>query len=133
MQRKDISVNLPQRNHFSSREMWEISCWKNITKSEMLLHLLITPHERHDLVMRAGVLEGLISGKSYREIGKELWVSPQTISGIKKATEERIYESYLERRKKKQKEEKNNPPLFQHYQTKKRSVRTKFGRREVSF
>ena len=133
MRRKDIPIHLPQRNHFSSREAWEISCWKNIVKSETLLHLLITPHEQHNLVIRATTLEGLMSGKSYKQIGKELWASPQTISGIKKAMEERIYESYLERRKKKQKEEKNTLPPFQHYQTKKRSVRTKFGRREVSF
>ena len=130
---KNISENILPIDYYSSRKIWESSCWDKIVKSETLLRLLITPHERHDFIMRAAVLQGLISGKSYRQIGKELWVSPQTISGIKKATEESIYKSYLERSKKKQKEEKDNSFLFQRHKTKKRAVRTKFGTTYVSF
>ena len=51
------------------------------------------------VVMRASALNMIMSGKSYREIGRELWLSPQTISGLKKALEEKIYRSYLERSK----------------------------------
>jgi len=84
----------------------ETACWHKILKSEELLQLLITSYERHNLVMRVAALEGLAAGKSYRQIGRELWLSPQTISGIKKALREKNYRSYLERSKKERKKKK---------------------------
>jgi hypothetical protein len=54
-------------------------------------------------------MDGLISGKSYRKIGKELWLSPQTISAIKKAINEKTYRSYLERSHKERKKKKYSP------------------------
>ncbi len=91
---------LPQIGDYSSRMEWEAACWEKISKSEKLLRLLVTSHERRDLVMRAACLHGLVSGKSYRQIGEELWLSPQTVSGIKRAIHEKNYRSYLERSKK---------------------------------
>ncbi len=94
---------MPPINHYASRKEWETAYWDKILKSKDLLQLVITSHERHDLVMRAAAIDSLSSGKSYRQIGKELWLSPQTVSGIKKAVSEKAYKSYLERSKKERK------------------------------
>src|SRR3989344_6766466 len=93
-------LKMPPINNYSSRKEWEAVCWKKILRSKNLLKLLITAHERRDLVMRAAAIDRILSGKSYNQIGEELWLSPQTVSGIKKALREKIYTSYLERSKK---------------------------------
>ena len=102
-------MNLPFISEYSSRKEWEAACWRKISESKELLHLLLTSHEKHDLVMRAAALEYLASGKSYKKIGEELWLSPQTISGIKKAINEKSYRSYLERSKKERKRKQYSP------------------------
>lgn len=103
---KSYKTDLPLVSSYPSRKDWELACWRKILKSEGLLQLLITPHERHDLVMRAAALEGLAAGRSYKTIGEALWLSPQTISGVKKALNEKSYLSYLERSKKERKKRK---------------------------
>lgn len=100
---KKVLVVIPPIGYYRSRKEWEIVCWEKILESKDLLKLLITSHERHDLVMRAATIDRLFSGKSYKQIGEELWLSPQTVSGIKKAAHEKIYKSYLERSKKERK------------------------------
>ena len=94
---------MPLINNYPSRNEWEAACWEKILKSKDLLRLLITAHERYDLVMRAAAIDSLFSGKSYKQIEEELWLSPQTVSGIKKAVREKNYKSYLERSKKERK------------------------------
>ncbi len=99
---KDIKrkkVRIPSVSMYPSRKEWEIAVWRMMMRSPDLLGVVITPGERHDLVIRTAVREGIRSGKSYREIGNELWCSPQTISGIKKALREERYRSYWERGK----------------------------------
>lgn len=109
---KDIKVLLrdfeilPSISDSPSRREWENICWEKILKSKELLRLLITSNERHNLTMRVAALNRLISGKNYRQISEELWLSPQTISGIKKAFKEKSYQSYLERSKKERKKKK---------------------------
>lgn len=103
--RKKTGV-MPQLSAYSSRTEWETDCWQKILQSKELLRLLVTSHERHDLVMRAAALDRLITGKSYSQIGEELWLSPQTISSIKKSLKEKNYRSYLERSKKERKKRK---------------------------
>ena len=98
MSKKD-RVKMPAMNDYSSRKEWEAACWKSIVESRESFQLLLTPHERHNIVMRAATLEGLSSSKSYKEIGEELWLSSQTISSIKKAVSEKSYRSYRERGK----------------------------------
>ncbi|OGY99518.1 MAG: hypothetical protein A2945_01520 [Candidatus Liptonbacteria bacterium RIFCSPLOWO2_01_FULL_52_25] len=105
MSKKEPMKTLPLGD-YTSRKEWEDACWKKIVESEELLQLLITSHERHDIVMRAAAIDGLASGKSYRKIAEELWLSSQTISGIKKAMDEKAYRSYLERSKKGRKKKK---------------------------
>jgi sulfite reductase beta subunit-like hemoprotein len=76
---KDINkkefVALPSVGDYLSRQEWEKACWQKLSKSNKLLGLLMTSHERRDLVMRAAIIKGIVSGKSYRQISKELFVS----------------------------------------------------------
>lgn len=119
---------LPPIKNYPSRQEWENVCWREILKSEELLKLLITSHERRDLIMRAAALESLVSGKSYRQIGEELWLSPQTISNIRKTINENNYRSYLERSKTERKKKKYSSN-FSAVKSKPRGVpkRTKYG------
>ncbi len=76
--------------------------------------------------MRTAAAEKLAEGKSYKDIGRELWLSPQTISGIKKAIAGKEYRSYQERtRKKRGKIVSVSAP--QRLKVKGRPHRTKFG------
>ena len=100
---KKESPIMPAIGNYHSRAEWEAACWRKVSGSKDLLELLVTSHERHNLIMRVAAIDALASGKNYRQIGKELWLSPQTISGIKKALAENNYKSYLERSKKERK------------------------------
>ncbi len=102
MNKKQL-INLPSINEYSSRKEWEEACWRKIIKSEELLKLLATSHERHDLVMRAATLKELALGKGSRQISREFFISSQTINVIKKSIAENSYRSYSERSKKERK------------------------------
>ena len=97
---------VPAVNNYSSRTVWEAASWEKVLGSKKLLQLLITPYERRAIVLRAAAIERLATGASYRQIGEELWLSPQTISGIKKSLVGEGYRSYADlsrgKRKKKQ-------------------------------
>ena len=88
---------MPQIDAYASRSDWEDACWQKIMRSRGLLEMFITSHERHNLVLRAAARDRLSVGKSYRKIGEELWLSPQTVSSLKKAISEKSYRSYRER------------------------------------
>ncbi|KKU91719.1 MAG: hypothetical protein UY23_C0001G0325 [Candidatus Jorgensenbacteria bacterium GW2011_GWA1_48_11] len=97
--KKQRDFVLPSVDKFSSRKEWEDVCSRIILNYPDLLRLLMTTHERRVLVVRVAALQAIAAGKNYRQIGQELWLSPQTISGIGKAIKERSYRSYLERSK----------------------------------
>jgi len=123
-----LKINLPPINHSSSRGKWESACWQKISKSNKFLESLITSYERHNLVMRVAVINDINSGKKYKEIAEELWLSPQTISAIVKSVKENNYKSYRERgkieRKKKVYSIGQNQKLKEH---RGRRIRTKYG------
>ena len=120
---------LPPINRYSSRQEWEEACWRKILKSNNLLKLLVTSYERRNLVMRATVMAGVNSGKKYKQIAEELWLSPQTISSIKKALRENSYRSYRERSKKERKKKvySSSPVSSQKRKHHGKPVRTKYG------
>ena len=90
---------LPPIGHYASRREWEEACWKKIVSSRALLASLVTSYERRNLVFRAAVIDRISAGHKHRQIAKELWCSPQTISSIKKAISGGGYKSYRERGK----------------------------------
>ncbi|MDO8557473.1 MAG: Trp family transcriptional regulator [Candidatus Jorgensenbacteria bacterium] len=90
---------LPLKNLSLSHKELERMYWKKILKSEKLFDSLITSSERHNIVMRAAVAELVDSGMGTRQISRELSISRQTISNIKRITKESAYKSYRERGK----------------------------------
>ena len=121
-------MGLPPVSDYSSRKEWEKVCWNKILNSKKLLEILVAPYERRNFVLRAAVVDLLGSGKSYREIGDELWLSSQTISSIKKALIEKGYKSYRERGKTERKKR-----VWSNYPRKKKESyrryrRTKYGK-----
>lgn len=126
--KEKVLFALPPIDHYSSRKEWEDACWQKISKSGDFLEILVTSYERHGLVMRAAVIESVKLGKRYRQIADELWLSPQTISSIKKAINESGYRSYRERSKTERKK-KTYSPDFTSTRKKRhgKPIRTKFG------
>ncbi|MCR4275245.1 MAG: trp operon repressor [Candidatus Wolfebacteria bacterium] len=127
-----ILAVIPPIENYSSRKEWEDACWKKISKAEEILDLLTTSYERHNFVMRVAALKGFISGKSYRQISNDLFLSLQTISSIKKAITENHYRSYQERSKIERKKKKyskgpgSNKDRYKQWREGRR-VRTKYG------
>jgi uncharacterized protein YerC len=118
--------NLPT-NHYSSRKEWEDVYWEKLIKQPKILKSFITNYERHILVLRIAVVARLNNGKSYREISKELWLSPQTISSIKKAINKKGYESYRKIEKTERKPKVFNSSTQKKKKFRGRSKRTKYG------
>lgn len=122
------AFSLPSLSQFSSRKEWEEACWKVISKSDKLLSVVTTSYERHNIVLRALAAEYISSGKKYRQIAEELFISPQTVSSIKKSFDGRLYKSYRERGKSERKRKiySSNPTPKKHKPLS-RSIRTKYG------
>lgn len=128
MNKDKKGITLPVVSRYPSRKEWEEACWQKILKSKALLELLVTPYERRNLVIRAAVIDRLSLGKSYRQIAEELWLSSQTISGIKKAIKENSYRSYRQRGKTERKRIKYSSfPRAVRVRPDGRAVRTKYG------
>ncbi|MBI4084971.1 MAG: hypothetical protein HY432_00475 [Candidatus Liptonbacteria bacterium] len=125
--KKKRSLITPPVGNYSSRKEWEIVCWNEILKSEKLLRAIVTPNERNNLVKRAAALERLSAGESYTEVGKELLLSPQTISAIKKILKETGYKSYRERSKTDRKKKKYSVDYSRKPRHQGAAVRTKYG------
>lgn len=77
-----------------SADEWSEKLWERIlegvansrSKKEVqkFLESILSERERTFLLRRLAILALIQSGKSYKEIGEILWVSPQTVSTIKK-------------------------------------------------
>ena len=105
-----------------------------ITDSKKIAELPMTLDERNKIVLRIAILERLQENKSYRDIEKELWISPQTISEIKRNAHGNNYRSYYERSKTERKRK-----LYHHETIPKKSmsdgrrVKTKYGTIHVRY
>lgn len=80
---------------FKSRKDWEAYLWemvlKNIeklsSKNELrsFLNALLSKTEKKNITRRLIVISLLKQGKTYKEISEILWISPGTISAVKKS------------------------------------------------
>ncbi|MEK7498263.1 MAG: Trp family transcriptional regulator [Patescibacteria group bacterium] len=105
----DIPAVIPEVKNYSSRVAWKKAVWdvivahfvtlRHTNKLEPLLEILLTPHERSRVIHRMAAINRILMNKEYREIEEELFLTPQTISTIKKALREEHYRSYNERGK----------------------------------
>ncbi|GEM_PF-725583 len=101
---RDIE-NAPLRGR--AAELWMESLWQEVVnkvsketskeKVGQILEKLISESEKKTILKRLGVLALVRSGKSYKEISEILWLSPNTISTIKKNvfSAGKNYKSYL--------------------------------------
>lgn len=131
---KNEVLQFPPINKFTSRKEWESFCYVLLMRSEKILKTLLTAHERHQLVMRAVVLERLKKGERVADIKRELWVSRQTISTMRKTIDKDCYYSYRERGKTERKKKNyHDETLSRKKIPDGRRVRTKYGTIHVSY
>ena len=110
----DLFYALPHPSAFSPRRAWDEAAWNALvarlhrSASPLLfkeaLTTLMTALERARVVRRAAALSLFLEGLSYRAIGRELWITPDTVSAIKKAAHKRQYTSRWPRTRKLQEE-----------------------------
>jgi len=128
---------LPSPKGYASRDEWESVCWRRIIHSRRLLSLLTTKEEQHNIVMRVACLEALERGESYKMIGEKLWLSPQTISAIKRTQNGKHYQSHAVRvatmpTSQKKRIHDRTYPAYRHDPNKKRRS-TKYGIRYTNY
>jgi len=80
---------------FKSRKKWEEGIWQkfleNIEKADSkrqitkLLDNLLSINEKKLVSKRLAALALIRAGKTYKEIGEILWISPSTVSALKKS------------------------------------------------
>jgi len=110
--------------HFKSRKEWEEFVWKNFvarireTKTneqlEKFLGNVISAREKRFIINRIATISFLKEGKNYREIGELLWVSPVTISAIKRSLfNHQEYVNNQATKKKKQKTKERDKDLIE--------------------
>lgn len=83
------------RDKKESRREWETAIWKKLIQElaaasssrevEQMLNALFTAHEKKQFIDRAAAMALLEQRKTYREIGDILWLSPATISAVRKS------------------------------------------------
>ncbi|MDP2705853.1 MAG: Trp family transcriptional regulator [bacterium] len=106
----------------------EEEIWEKIVKNPKLLKSLFTHNERLKITSRLAVIEMINSGKNHHEISRELDISRQTISSIKKSLKENEYRSYWERGKTERKKKIYSPIRApKKKRPEGRAVRTKYG------
>ncbi|MBI4993853.1 hypothetical protein HZC33_02780 [Candidatus Wolfebacteria bacterium] len=82
-------------DEFKSRKEWEEFIWVNFLEDILKiksakelkenLEIVISKKEKQFIIKRLLAVYFISKGKKYREIGDYLWISPSTISAIKKA------------------------------------------------
>lgn len=99
-------------NEFKSREAREAYVLKILTEElarissakeiERFLSALLTAREKKQMVGRVMAASLLRQGRSYREIGEATWLSPTTISAVRKSLLAK--EGYISRHTRKEKQ-----------------------------
>ena len=86
--------------NFKSRKEWEESMWLDIlnvleskNNFKEFLNAFLTENEKEMLRNRVLTTVLLKEGRTYREIGNILWISPGTISAIRKGLKNSNYKS----------------------------------------
>lgn len=121
----------PIRNNFLSRKDWEEACWRKLLKLSDTLDLITPATDRHSLIMRAVALDWLRAGMKFERIIKELQISRQTLSAVKKVLHENGYRSYRQRGKTERKKRVYTSNTLSHAKRvsvrRGKRVRTKYG------
>ncbi len=89
---------------FESRKDWEDFIWEEFAQTLLglnskkqitgLLNSVISKKEKNFIIKRLIAIQLINQGKSYSEISRILWISPNTISSIKKClNNQTVYQS----------------------------------------
>lgn len=115
----DRMKSIPSDKKFNSKKEWEAHVWSKLVNGFVetnsaqevagALDMLLTAHEKKQMINRASAISLLKQGMSYSEIGKILWLSPTTISAIKKSIREQA--GYISRYARNKKSEIKQKPL----------------------
>jgi uncharacterized protein YerC len=106
----------------------EINLWESVKKNPGLLKSILTAGEQRDIAYRLATIKLLKADRSSRQISKDLSISRQTISLIKKSLEGNEYKSYWERSKTERKKKIYSPTgKPKKARPEGRAVRTKYG------
>lgn len=91
-------------SEFGTGKGWEEKIWLKFLedignaghshKTIKFLNSILTANEKKLISKRLAALALIRSGKSYKEVGRILWISPSTVSGLKKS----IYSVYKSNR-----------------------------------
>ena len=87
-------------NKIGSREKWFNYAWSKIINDvknstlNIVLDSLLTSYEKQIIVNRVAALILIKEGKTYKQIGEELWLSPTTIRSLKKILEQNNTKEY---------------------------------------
>src|SRR3989344_3336223 len=90
-------------NKFKSRKEWAAATWqrllKDIKNSELsvVMDSLLSQYEKNMIINRLAAISLIKAGKTYRQIGEELWLSSTTIRSLKRGLEnglDKEYQSY---------------------------------------
>ncbi len=73
-----------------------------------MLDSLLSPYEKQIIVNRLAALILIRDGKTYKQIGEELWLSPSTIRSLKKTIEDKSVKEYQSYRLTSNKRKKEN-------------------------
>ncbi len=88
---------------FKSKKDWLAASWQRLLKDiknpglSAALDSLLSPYEKSIIVNRLAAVSLIKKGRTYQQIGEELWLSPTTIRCIKKVLEDNApkeYQSY---------------------------------------
>lgn len=134
-----LGVRVPLSDDFKTRAEWEQKAWQLFIKEiasrseqeiSKILNNILTLHERRTALLRLAVINRIEHGASYKEIGRELGVSPQVVSALRRALAEKALVSYWQRSKTERKRRSSSSLLptkvsNPHYSRRKR--RTKYG------
>jgi predicted transcriptional regulator len=134
--------NISSARHQKNRKEWEATAWSELvmwftkhdakTLSE-ILESLTTQSDRSYVIKRAVAMARFQHGATYREIGRELWLTQQTIRTIKKTLSTHSYVSNWERAKA-QKEARIAKWLEKRHERPEPKIyrRTKYGKMRIS-
>ncbi len=104
---------------FKSRKEWSDAVWHKLLKDiknpslSVALDSLLGAYEKQIIVNRLAALSLIKDGKTYKQIGEELWLSPTTISSLKKTLANNFSKEYQSQRAIKNKRNKQNAVRIQ--------------------
>lgn len=108
---------------FKSRKEWSEAVWRKILEDiknpelSAVLNSLLSRYEKNIIVNRLAAMALIKKGRTYQQIGNELWLSPVTISSLKKALVKNSKDGYKSQRTIKRSRTNQKPRILEKDQS----------------